>query len=225
MMHLSVSRPRAIFVRCRRRVGPGVFLRSPGLVSPSAYFRGASMFCRTRELRLPGTLPDPPAPDPFEATPIDGEDSSAKSGGSTNKDDAAGGRVGDGPGSRSSRVRQTGKHVRSRRWENRGSATVGAIPDPPAGCHRFRCRLLRRAKIKLRHDPESPDRRPAGDRSRLLPPSVWGATTPCICPGSTRLFGTAYEPARRPARYGLAGEVAPVGVLAQLAWPFRRMPR
>jgi lathosterol oxidase len=41
-------------------------------------------------------------------------------------------------------------------------------------------------------------------------------------PWLDRVFGTAYEPARWPSTYGLAGEVAPAGVLAQLAWPFRR---
>jgi sterol desaturase/sphingolipid hydroxylase (fatty acid hydroxylase superfamily) len=36
------------------------------------------------------------------------------------------------------------------------------------------------------------------------------------------LFGTAYSPPRWPLGYGLAEEHAPAGVLAQLAWPFRR---
>ncbi len=41
-------------------------------------------------------------------------------------------------------------------------------------------------------------------------------------PWLDRVFGTAYEPLRWPTRYGLVGEEAPAGVLAQLAWPFRR---
>jgi lathosterol oxidase len=41
-------------------------------------------------------------------------------------------------------------------------------------------------------------------------------------PWLDRLFGTAYEPSRWPSGYGLTGETAPDGVLAQLAWPFRR---
>ena len=41
-------------------------------------------------------------------------------------------------------------------------------------------------------------------------------------PWLDRLFGTAYEPSRWPARYGIAEGEAPEGVLAQLAWPFRR---
>jgi lathosterol oxidase len=40
-------------------------------------------------------------------------------------------------------------------------------------------------------------------------------------PWIDRLFGTAYEPARWPRAYGLAGETAPEGLAAQLAWPFR----
>ncbi len=40
-------------------------------------------------------------------------------------------------------------------------------------------------------------------------------------PWLDRVFGTAYEPAAWPRRYGLAEGSAPAGVLAQLAWPFR----
>lgn len=41
-------------------------------------------------------------------------------------------------------------------------------------------------------------------------------------PWLDRLFGTAYVPARWPRAYGLEHGAAPDGVLAQLAWPFRR---
>ena len=41
-------------------------------------------------------------------------------------------------------------------------------------------------------------------------------------PWLDRLFGTAYVPARWPRAYGLAHGAAPDGLLAQLAWPFRR---
>jgi lathosterol oxidase len=44
-------------------------------------------------------------------------------------------------------------------------------------------------------------------------------------PWLDRLFGTAYVPARWPLRYGLSGERAPAGVLAQLLWPFARAGR
>jgi sterol desaturase/sphingolipid hydroxylase (fatty acid hydroxylase superfamily) len=41
-------------------------------------------------------------------------------------------------------------------------------------------------------------------------------------PWIDRMFGTAHEPGRWPRAYGLAGETAPKGLAAQLAWPFRR---
>jgi lathosterol oxidase len=41
-------------------------------------------------------------------------------------------------------------------------------------------------------------------------------------PWIDRMFGTAHEPERWPRAYGVAGETAPEGLAAQLAWPFRR---
>ena len=38
-----------------------------------------------------------------------------------------------------------------------------------------------------------------------------------------RVFGTAYEPDRWPARYGIAGDPVPEGFRAQLVYPFRTL--
>lgn len=41
-------------------------------------------------------------------------------------------------------------------------------------------------------------------------------------PWLDRVFGTAYAPPAWPGSYGLVGEAAPAGVVAQLVWPFRK---
>jgi hypothetical protein len=66
-------------------------------------------------------------------------------------DDAAGGRVGDGPGSRSSRVRKTESTGGSRRWEDETGDRRSHPPTRPAAATASDP-LASRAKITLRHE-------------------------------------------------------------------------
>ena len=59
MMHRSLGPPRAIFIRCRRRVGPGVLLRSPGRVAPSAYYPPVLLCPAHTRAAAPRSTPGP----------------------------------------------------------------------------------------------------------------------------------------------------------------------
>jgi len=136
-----------------RRAGRGWLLRSPGLVAPSAYYppvlprsahtRGAAPRSHPRPARLLHPFLS------FEAVGFDTGNRRADRSvlASMNRRRVGPGVSGEPQLACVQEQRSTGA---TRRWEERGPATVGAIPDPPAGCHRFRF-LLRCRTIELRH--------------------------------------------------------------------------